>query len=707
MARLISLFLGAMLVMVATIAECGDSERELMDRFAMRGDQNILDEAHFGIVNGRLAAGVNYKDVASIHGLWAPPLVSSDFQLTVTILGQKVATQSYLWRPFEVQRTGSVSGIKLTTFTTLVPAVRGGVLSLEMENPGPKPLVAPLAVTVSGTLDYTTQWEFARPASRTVANRIVHGASLVLETKQVAIAVRAAGCEIDWDATASCGRGSIHLAPGGRATVYLAFALGGRSEAIDACNALAAEPGKSIARARETYLGQVRDLFQGLPRFESSNPSLIRFYNRSLVHFLMNRWDAADFVLRPYYATGSVCGGCVCNYLWNFGETWEILPLHDPRATREHIQQFLKTDMTRHFAFNPLTGEAFGPWYPVNQEKILGLIYYYVKLTGDLGFLGDVVDGKTILDHAIAQAMHRDDRSRPVALIDYGPGNSHLELRRGYPYNHKMPDLNGRRYENYLMAARLAEAAGKPAPYLLQRAQNLKLLLKQTLWNPKTRWFDFQDDRERKDTRFTVQIFKLLGSKVLDAEEEAGLLSHLNETEFLSRFGLHSMSKTDVAYDQVDIDNGGGGSCTCFPPQIAERLYKAGHPEAADNILRRILWWGERMPYWGDSLVANAVEYRKDTPLQCTIDGVTVAQCLIFGTFGVSVELNGDILLDPRPSTLASSMELHGLKLRGRMLDIVVQQGRYQVRMAGNQITAKVGQPVRIRGNRFVSAIGR
>ena len=169
-----------------------------------------------------------------------------------------------------------------------------------------------------------------------------------------------------------------------------------------------------------------------------------------------------------------------------------------------------------------------------------------------------------------------------MALIDYGPSNSHLELRRGYPYNHIMPDLNGRRYANYLMAARLADVAGKPAPMLRERAADLKTLFKQQLWNKDQQWFEFITPKGR-DLRWSNQMFKLFGSGVLDAEADKGLLSHLNEREFLSRYGLHSLSKLDVAYDPVDIDNGGPGSCTSFPPQIAERLYKAGHAAAAED----------------------------------------------------------------------------------------------------------------------------
>jgi hypothetical protein len=184
---------------------------------------------------------------------------------------------------------------------------------------------------------------------------------------------------------------------------------------------------------------------------------------------------------------------------------------------------------------------------------------------------------------------------------------------------------------------------------------------------------------------------------VLDAEEESGLLGHLNEREFLSEYGIHSLSKLDVAYDPADIDNGGPGSCTCFPPQIAERLYKAGHPEEADGIFRRILWWGERLPYWGDSLVADRIDYRKDTPLQCTIDGAAVAQCIIFGLFGVDARFDGTIAISPHAPAFAPRLGLRGLRLRGAAIDIEVGDGRFRVKAGGREIEAPLGRTVTVR----------
>ena len=72
-----------------------------------------------------------------------------------------------------------------------------------------------------------------------------------------------------------------------------------------------------------------------------------------------------------------------------------------------------------------------------------------------------------------------------------------------------------------------------------------------------------------------------MGSGVLDEEEESGILSHLNDKEFLSEYGMHSLAKQDPAYFQPDVDNGGPGACTSFPLNIAKTLYLTGKPELA------------------------------------------------------------------------------------------------------------------------------
>lgn len=90
------------------------------------------------------------------------------------------------------------------------------------------------------------------------------------------------------------------------------------------------------------------------------------------------------------------------------------------------------------------------------------------------------------------------------------------------------------------------------------------------------------------------------------------------------------MSKTDPAYDQIDIDNGGGGICMQFTMHIALQLYEAGYDALATDLLKRVRWIGTRLPYLGDSVAANMLLDREDTPLQADISSTCCAQTILF-----------------------------------------------------------------------------
>ncbi len=641
---------------------------------------NIMEESHFGVVNGRISAGIPHRTVLAVRGLYAPPFASSDFALDVRLFGERVATSGYRWYPVEVRRAGSVRGVRVNSETVLADGRRALLVRLSLANLTKSTIAVPIQIEVAGSLDNVRFWGFARPATEKRKTRAeALGSQVILANDAGAIALASDLPALVWEPWSWHSVTQVTLAPGARRVWHVAVAMGPRTQAVRESAALVAHATPEVFRARDAFARRWADLFTKLPRLESPNARLVNFYNRSLMHLILNRWEVPEFVLKPYYATGSVLGGCLGNYLWNYGEPWEIFPLYDAAAAKAHIKQFLSIDLTRQFLFDPITGAGDGPHYPVNQEKIIHLIYFYVLHTGDTAFLHEAVAGRSVAEWAVFHALYGDDPSKPVALMDYGDGNHHLELRRHYRYDFIVPDLNARRYANYLLAARLSRMAGRNHDYLLDRAAALKELLREKLWNPHLAWYDLITRTGTRDTRYTVQMFKLIGSPVLGKEEEAGLLSHLNEKEFLSAYGLHSMSKLDPAYDQVDIDNGGGGICGSFVSQIAERLYKAGHPREAEDLLRRVLWWGERVPYWGDSFVANQIDYRKDTPLQSAFDASAAAQMVIFGMFGISVSPRGDVTIDPHPPRLSPSLALCGVRMRGRVFDVVVRDAEYEV----------------------------
>ena len=98
--------------------------------FAFNGEKNIRDEDHFGIINGHITVGVNYRDIAGIGGMYAPPFASTDFVLEMRVDGRRVPTTDYSWTPVEVRRKGHAGEIEVVSETVLLHGRRAGILLL-------------------------------------------------------------------------------------------------------------------------------------------------------------------------------------------------------------------------------------------------------------------------------------------------------------------------------------------------------------------------------------------------------------------------------------------------------------------------------------------------------------------------------------------------------------------------------------------------
>lgn len=680
------------------------SINECIAMFGLDDEADILDEAHFGIVNGHLTTNVLKSKVLSFRTLFAPPFASSDLMLDGRIFGEAVKAKKYTWTPCEVHREGAINGIAVSSSLTLIEGLRALVLSMDLRNTTNQTVRVPLRFEITGGMDYVTDWVFVRPTANKPTRTMDLGEVLVRRNDTGEIALGSNIGKMTWEDFATQWSGETSVAAGESRSVHLVVGIGEKESTEKTVRRLLKDPAGAVEQSRQAWNRRAGALLERLPRFAASDKRLEQFYYRSILHFLLNRWEVPEFVLHPFYSTGSVTGGCVCSYLWDFGEGWEMFPLADPDAMREHIKAFLRTDLTRHFSFTPMSGAGWGPWYMINQEKIVFLIYYYVQFTGDSRFLHELLEGKPIIQWVVEQAMFGDRLEKDANLIDYGGGNHHLELRREYRYDHYMPDLNLRRYPIYLAAQTLCKMADHPAPVdFHERAEKLKKLVRQKLWSDKDKWWYFLDFKGNPHLRYTMQMFKVIGSGSISPDEERALVGHINEAEFLSEFGMHSMGKQDPAYDQVDIDNGGGGAYTSFPPQIIEKLYKAGYPQPAEDIFRRILWWGDRLPYWGDSLVANIMDYRKDTPLQSTVGSVAGAQAIIFGMFGVQVLPDGGLLINPAPPAFSPAIALQGLRLRGSTIDIRVDDAGYEVTINGRSISKKPGEAMALPAGEWVA----
>ena len=490
----------------------------------------------------------------------------------------------------------------------------------------------------------------------------------------------------------------IEIPEKGELTFYISAHIGEEAASLGEAKYAKGHYEELIERAFAYLDTETKRIHGNLPRLKSDVPELDRLYYRSLVTYILCRWDNPALCARPYYSTGSINGSCMCSYLWDYCGGLMMHPIYDPDGNKVQLRAYLKNDLTSSYALNPVTAGAVGPWYQINQEKIILMVYHHVRATGDKEFLGEVVNGRTVADWMRHYAYVCDDTSREVDLYDYGVGgDDHLELKAwgNGPYNGIMPDLNARRYMNYMRAYELTVLAGCPDEELPKRAEGLKEKLK-SLWNEDERWYDFIDADGNRDIRYTVQMFKFIASGVIGKHEREGLISHLNEREFLSKFGLHSLSKTDPQFDQDDIDNGGGGICTHFTMQICAQLYEMGYDTVATDILRRVYWWGERLPYLGDSVASNMILNRNNTPLQGDISSVSAAQMMFFFIFGIKPDFDGSITVCPVKHRPAENMSVENARLCGKVFSVDVKGDRFTVTIGDKAVTANIGETVTI-----------
>lgn len=662
--------------------------------FAFHSCDNIMDSEDLGICSNMASMITQEYSVAALESFQGCPYTNSGFRFDVRVNGERFRVDKWDWLPNAIRRHGAYKALEVESITVMSYGAREAVMKLKITNNGNYDLCVPLQIQFDGCVRYDDTWTFSipKPTNRTMVKYSIENGVLCADNEGLAYTLTCSE-EMTLFELARLWEGRIAIPAHGTKEIYASCHMGTKKEAL----------AQAVCR-RVDYIGafdtafskleeECKRLFNVLPRLKSDCPELDALYYRSFVTYLMCRWEAPELFMSPYYSTGSVNGSCICSYLWDYSGGLMVHPIVDPEVNKKEILAYLGNDLTQSYALNPVDGRAIGPWYQINQEKIIRMVYYHILHTGDVDFLKEECGGKRVIDWMIYHAYVCDDIEKPVALYDYGiGGDDHLELKRGIPYNGIMPDLNARRYMNYMLVYEMTYLAGIPEELLLQRAEGLKKELK-SLWNDDAKWYDFIADGKR-DIRYTVQMFKFIDSPVIDEHERAGLISHLNDREFLSGFGLHSMSKVDLAYDQDDIDNGGGGICTLFTMQICAQLYARGYDEVANDILKRVLWWGTRLPYLGDSCASNMILNRPDTPLQGDISSVSCAQMIIFAMFGIRVGFDGSISISPAKKTPARKLTLSNIKLRGKEFTINVEKEEFTVSVANALYHAKIGETV-------------
>ncbi len=668
--------------------------------YAFDGENNIMESKDLGICSDIASILTPEHSVSALKCFQACPYTNTAFDFDVRIDGEKVRCDGWKWLPNAMLRRGHAADFTVETLTAMIPQSKSLVMKLTVTNITSVPITVPIALMYRGKTRREENWTFSIPSPekdcRDNYSLNEDGNILSSATDGVAYRLTASLKNMKLFKRAYIWENEITVAADDSLDFYFSAHIGTESETFAAAEYAVSHYDELLDSSFDYLERETKRIYDNLPRLKSEDPKLDRLYYRSLVTYMLCRWENPELCAVPYYSTGSVNGSCMCSYLWDYCGGLMMHPIYDSEGNKEQLRAYLRNDLTKSYALNPVTSGAVGPWYQVNQEKIILMVYHHVRATGDVDFLLEKVGERTVIEWMLYHAYVCDDVTHDVELYDYGHGgNDHLEIAAwgNGPYNGIMPDLNARRYMNYIRVYELTRLIGQPDERLAERAEALKAKLKE-LWNDEEKWYDFIDEFGNRGTRYTVQMFKFIASGVIDSYERDGLVSHLNEREFLSKFGLHSMSKLDDQYDQDDIDNGGGGICTHFTMQICAQLYEMGYDAIATDILKRVYWWGERFPYLGDSCASNYMANRENTPLQGDISSVSCAQMMFFFIFGIKPDFEGNITVSPAKVRPAENMEIENARLCQKVFSVKICGDKFTVAIDGVEKTALIGEKI-------------
>ncbi len=658
-----------------------------------------------GLVNGRIAVNNWLPDVCEIRGIYAPPHFSSNFRIAVRFNDRQATTAHWIWRPDRLTRMAVLENWRIRTELVLLKEQPAALMRTVVVNAARTQQTLRIQYEVYGGVCKRPNWRFGHPYETQYAEKTWDGKVLRLHNDYGEILV---GSTLRVTAREPVRAGVLdaaeqNVAPDESVEFWTCFTLGdanaNRRLLLDALRT----PERKTTEAERWWQERVENLFRQMPSLCSDNRTLVGYYNRSLLHLLMNEWNVPGFHLHPHYGTGSISGDTICCYMWNYGGPCRLWSILSPKSAKEHLLHLLSLDLCNCYAFYADDGAGFGPYYQINHEKVIFLAYYYVMQTRDTTLLKEQVNGQSVIELLVEHDLIHDDLSKEAFLVDYGPANDHLELRGPtfgtdptMRYNGIMPDLNLRRIPLLHLVDALCRLANHQPPVnLLKRADALKALIHRELFSAADGWFRCRTSEGLSVLRYTVQMFKVLGWSdwVFEQEAEKALVRHLmSEKEFLGPFGIHSLSKTDPAYYEGDIDNGGPGACVSFPAAIVERLYRAGRIVEAENILSRLLWMGDSLPYWGDSQRADVKDYRRISHLQCDIEGAVPAQSIIFGMFGIEVNPDFSVTVSPHLYPGTRRMALCNVRIAGKVFDVRCTENGFSVLCSGKHYRHAYGE---------------
>ncbi|RED47501.1 glucosidase family protein [Seonamhaeicola aphaedonensis] len=378
--------------------------------------------------------------------------------------------------------------------------------------------------------------------------------------------------------------------------------------------------------------------YKQMPVLTSSNKQLQEYYYRCLLSVMMSRYENPNYITDVFWAVGT----------WPYTISWDnsyasdVLAMLEP----ESLKGAIITDFEQVQLKKTYVGWNGAHWEILYIQEPFALqimIEAYLRHTNDYTIFDEKAAGKTVWEWMQAWVDElQNNYTNNLGLIDVGYNTEKIIEIRTDGYNHAVPITNTLTID---LLYTMADWAKKRKESKLEKkffkdAEKLKSLVDEYMWNEELGWFDNYYPDGTKGTIWTYHLFDLLGTDYLPSHQAYKLVSHLQEGEFLGKYGVYSIARRDsVHWDLIDSDWGGGGQYAGMPGRISRNLYQKGFAGKGWDVLKRNIRYIDHFPYLPQNPRIDAPEAdRSSMPLQ--IAAGAGMEAIIFGTFGINIQEN-------------------------------------------------------------------
>jgi hypothetical protein len=545
-------------------------------------------------------------DISAIEFLTFPPLSQGGRSGTTYLDEKPILAQESRWHPYQVTRRATQDGLKISSTTRMVFENRGVLIRIEVNNATSQPRSLRLRLDLHGRVrrfDGRWQWNSPRPSDNEFDAMQVENDQILLicdrrSTACTAYAFAPHPDRLQTDDEKGISTWELNVAPGEAIKLDYVMAAGEvENTVVESARSWAMNFDRTFERAKEEWNRRWQDAFTpgnshfsgNLPTLVTTDEKLRRVYYVSVLSALQLHRTNLPKSSRVFATVGPKWAVSLM-YFWDAGMWATKWALLDPVSMKDHLRGWLSLDYHDCYARDYLSGQGAGPWYAANDWSIFVCIDAYLRVTGDVGFLNERINGKTLFEHleALATNYRQFVRDGDV-LADYGATENLLECVP--TYIHRVPSFNAANVQMLLRVANLHEKSGN-SNHARELRQEAYVLLKKvmTLYVPgQGVWCSLHRDGKKVEMRHAFD-FIMVGQSLADILEQGTKKEMLDfvEKELLTKDWMRAQSLSDISAAYSDRpDHGPMGAYDAWPALTMDVMCLFGKFDTALAFLRR------------------------------------------------------------------------------------------------------------------------